>query len=204
MNSLFETKSLLVLVTGIFTAGFLGSWHCAFMCGPMACYLANKKKLMSYQIGRLISYVLFGVFAGYIMQQFVSSYEWMKYFSVFFLSAILIYMALKKNSKIMTPKYFSQYYFRFRDSGFLLGLFSVLLPCGWLYTFIMSASASRSPFGGGLVMGIFWVSTLPALTVSQIFLKKLINKSNEERQKISSYVLLFASLYSLGTFLFLH
>ena len=45
--------------------GFLGSWHCVGMCGPiMGIKCLNKKEAGFYQIGRLISYMALGYIAG--------------------------------------------------------------------------------------------------------------------------------------------
>jgi len=45
----------------------------------------------------------------------------------------------------------------------VLGLTTTLLPCGWLYAFVALAAASGSAVEGALVMGTFWVGTLPML-----------------------------------------
>jgi sulfite exporter TauE/SafE len=47
--------------------------------------------------------------------------------------------------------------------GALLGLLSALLPCGWLYAFVLGAAATASPWFGGLVMATFWSGTVPLL-----------------------------------------
>lgn len=47
--------------------------------------------------------------------------------------------------------------------GALLGLLSALLPCGWLYAFVLGAAATASPLYGGLVMATFWSGTVPLL-----------------------------------------
>lgn len=87
----------------------------------------------------------------------------------------------------------------------MLGFLSILLPCGWLYTFALSASASGSTYGGGLVMFLFWISTLPSLTIAQVFLKKMIDQTKNDRaKKISTWVLLVSSIYSLVMFLIIH
>lgn len=44
-----------------------------------------------------------------------------------------------------------------------LGLLTTLLPCGWLYIFVISAGATASPPLGALVMAAFWAGTLPVL-----------------------------------------
>jgi sulfite exporter TauE/SafE len=197
----FSDASFLTLIAGFFTAGFLGSWHCGVMCGPSACFMAEKKQLLPYQAGRLISYASAGAFSGYISQFLTTSYEWLKYVSVGVCCALLIFMFLTQNKKIATPKRLSEFYFKNINSGFLMGLATVLLPCGWLYSFIVSALAARSAVAGAIVMTVFWASSLPALSVAQLLMKKLINKNDQQKQRISSFVLLIASLYSFLMFL---
>lgn len=195
-------QSVIGLMAGFFVAGFLGSWHCGVMCGPMACFLASKKQLIPYQFGRLLSYIIAGAFAGALSQFLLKSYDWLKYISITVLSILLITNYLSQNHQIKIPKFLNGLYFKNKENGFMLGLLSFLLPCGWLYSFILSAMASKSAFAGALVMFIFWLSTLPALSAAQILLKKIIDVQDLRRQKMASFVLLVASIYSLIGFLF--
>ncbi len=197
----FFDPALVSLLTGFFVAGFLGSWHCGVMCGPMACFLSSKKQLLNYQVGRMISYTLAGALAGFISQFLLRSQEWLKYVSVGIISILLIMMFLSQNKTIKTPAWLNRFYFKNKESGFILGFLSFLLPCGWLYSFIVSSMASRSAWAGALVMFVFWLSTLPALSAAQLLMKKIIQKSDLQRQRIASFVLLIASLFSLANFL---
>jgi sulfite exporter TauE/SafE len=45
----------------------------------------------------------------------------------------------------------------------VLGFSTTLLPCGWLYAFAALASAAGSAAGGALLMGVFWLGTVPLL-----------------------------------------
>jgi hypothetical protein len=45
----------------------------------------------------------------------------------------------------------------------LLGLFTTLLPCGWLYAFVATAAGTGSVPGAMLVMATFWLGTVPVL-----------------------------------------
>lgn len=194
-------SSLLSLMTGFFVAGLIGSWHCSIMCGPMSCFLTSKKQLLNYQLGRMVSYVLAGVFAGWVSQFLLTSYEWLKYVSVGLISTGLIVIYFSQKNNIKTPRFLHKLFFKNKDNAFLLGFLSVTLPCGWLYSFILSALAARSAFAGALVMFIFWLSTVPALSAAQILMKKLIDKNTMQRQKTASLVLMITSLFSLCTFL---
>ena len=44
-----------------------------------------------------------------------------------------------------------------------LGVASGLLPCGWLYAFVVSAAGTGNPLTGVGLMGAFWLGTLPAV-----------------------------------------
>jgi sulfite exporter TauE/SafE len=45
----------------------------------------------------------------------------------------------------------------------ILGLGSALLPCGWLYAFVVTAAGTGSASGGAVVMALFWTGTLPVM-----------------------------------------
>ena len=47
--------------------------------------------------------------------------------------------------------------------SFLIGLVTTLLPCGWLYTFVVVAAGTGSALVGANVMFVFWMGTLPML-----------------------------------------
>lgn len=45
----------------------------------------------------------------------------------------------------------------------MIGLFTTLLPCGWLYAFVITAAGTASPVWGAVAMAVFWGGTLPML-----------------------------------------
>ena len=48
--------------------------------------------------------------------------------------------------------------------AYLIGLATTLLPCGWLYAFVVVAAGTGSALVGANVMFVFWIGTLPMLT----------------------------------------
>ena len=44
-----------------------------------------------------------------------------------------------------------------------IGLLTPLLPCGWLYAFVLTSAGTGSPAWGGLVMAVFWFGTVPLM-----------------------------------------
>ena len=53
------------------------------------------------------------------------------------------------------------------------GLLTTLLPCGWLYAFVVTAAGTGSAAGGALVMLAFWAGTLPMLVAVGIGAQRL-------------------------------
>jgi sulfite exporter TauE/SafE len=45
----------------------------------------------------------------------------------------------------------------------LTGFVTPLVPCGWLYTFVLTAGGTGRPLAGGLVMAAFWIGTVPMM-----------------------------------------
>jgi hypothetical protein len=45
----------------------------------------------------------------------------------------------------------------------MLGVFTPLLPCGWLYAFAVTAAGTGHVVSGIFVMAAFWLGTVPAL-----------------------------------------
>ncbi len=84
-------QGLLALSSSLFITAFLGSWHCAAMCGPIACLAQNRGQLISYQLGRLTSYSLLGALAGALGQAlFRHSHGWVRTTSFFLLLFVVL------------------------------------------------------------------------------------------------------------------
>lgn len=57
--------------------------------------------------------------------------------------------------------------------AFLIGAFSCLMPCGWLYTFAIVAAGTGSPLWGSVVMAVFWSGTVPIMVALMLGLNRL-------------------------------
>ncbi len=203
-----NTESLILAAT-ILSSSFWGSWHCAAMCGPIASLTAQKKSLLSYHIGRGLSYGLLGAISGYIGSFFLEhDFYVLRIISGVLFGFVLIGMGLnmffqKKQWSFLQTTWLKKI-FNPNTPGLLLGLLSIFLPCGWLYTYAMAAVASKSAFSGSLIMFLFWLGGLPALSAISMFMKKTILLSNQRKQKIAGTVLTLAGIYSLLSFYFMH
>ncbi|MBS1970706.1 MAG: sulfite exporter TauE/SafE family protein [Bdellovibrionales bacterium] len=205
--------SQLLLPLAILTSSFLGSWHCAGMCGPFAALTGSRGQLWHYHLGRLLVYASLGVLAGFFGDFVMSSeFGWVRMIGAVLLGFTLIALGLQylfafdwgKRSHFFAATFFQNLYRRLRAwkfgrSSFVIGLLAGLLPCMWLYTYVIAASASKSPFAGGLLMVLFWLGGLPALSAVSLMVRPSMLKSNIRKQRIAGGVLVVSGLYALGS-----
>lgn len=201
------------LVLAAISLGFLGSFHCVGMCGPIALalpvnhqsYLMKWIGILSYNLGRMFTYALLGSLFGLIGQGlFIAGYQ--QSVSIVLGVAMLI-MVLLPNS------YFSKYKFTgFIYSGisklksslslllkkgslgtlFFLGTLNGLLPCGLVYMGIAGSIATGSSLNGALFMAMFGLGTLPAM-VSLSMLGNVISLNFRNRIKKAMPVVVVAT-----------
>lgn len=184
-----------------FFAGMLSSMHCIGMCGPivMGCVTDRPVEIsisgstaafttkataiaphLLYNSGRVISYSMIGMAAGFIGSAALISARLQSGFAIAF-GALMIVMALfqmnaypkifrreKKNG--FAGKIFSQVKTsKASEAKFLIGFLTPLLPCGLLYGMAAHAAASSSPVIGAMEMGAFAFGSAPALLVLGLF-----------------------------------
>ena len=196
-----------------FLVGLLGGVHCVGMCSGIVgalCLgldknidLASDVKsnndvrtalpfLLSYNTGRIASYILAGVLMGGIgwlgshLFTIYSIQKILELIAAIFMLALGLYIAdwWKGLSKIeyfgakviwkrLEPlgKHFLPV--QTHKQAFALGLVWGWLPCGLVYSVIVWTVASQSPLEGGLLMLSFGLGTLPNLLLMGIFASTL-------------------------------
>lgn len=177
----------LPLLGAVLSASLVGSIHCAGMCGPfVAVYSASGPGMepgrrgaalshLAYHSVRGASYVVLGALGGAAgkamnwagesagvvhVAALLSSILVLLWGASVLLPALRIrspltgFFGLKLSQLGTKPRVF-------RAS--LLGALTPFLPCGWLYAFVVTAAGTGSVLGGALLMGTFWLGTVPAL-----------------------------------------
>lgn len=161
--------------------GFLGSLHCAGMCGPLLFALQPEKGWRSshamHHLGRLSVYMLFGAAAGAIGSTF-SMMGVQQAFSliiggILVLSVLLLpFSRFMKNWEGSLSKYSLRLSSWVHQSGskgharsYGLGLANGILPCGLVYLAVAGAANTFTPWDGTLFMLLFGAGTLPMLLV---------------------------------------
>lgn len=185
----------------VLTASLVGSGHCVGMCGPFALiagrsesssWLANAWQLGSYHVGRLMTYLALGLVAGWagsLVDLGGSLLGWQRLAAWLTGSAMIAYglFALLRLSKVGSVHFpLSQRLGNIIQSGYrwssklsgapralMIGGITAWLPCGWLYAFVLIALGTSNPLLGPGVMLVFWIGTLPLLSVFVLGITRL-------------------------------
>jgi uncharacterized protein len=178
-----------------FAAGLLGGVHCVGMCGGIvgALSLATPSRqqprlplLLSYNGGRLFSYVAAGALFGAIGQLSASfvPLQWLQLLLALIAAGMMVLMGLyiggwsgilrrveaagghlwrriEPSARKLLPVTNSR-------QGFLLGLLWGWLPCGLVYSMLIWALGSGSALNGSLLLLAFGIGTLPNLLAAGI------------------------------------
>ncbi len=169
----------------IFTAflfGFMGSFHCAGMCGPIALTLPKKttglalKGKLLYNSGRIITYAILGAVIG-LFGRSLSLTGFQKTVSIVSGVSILLIAGVPMISKQIKP--FNGFLYSmtnsikkvFRrllksDSSYAslgIGLANGILPCGFVYLALGASLAMGSVGGSAGYMALFGLGTVPMM-----------------------------------------
>lgn len=209
----------LALYLAVLTASLVGSLHCAGMCGPfVAVYSAGEGSQgrgaawsahLAYHLGRGATYVLLGALGGALG----SAIDWAGEASGFvhvatLVSSLLVILwgvsALLPRFRVRSPltRHFGRALVQlgkkprvFRASA--LGVFTPLLPCGWLYAFVVTAAGTGSMLGGASLMLVFWLGTVPALLGLGAVLNRVGQSLRDRIPQITGVALIVIGLFGV-------
>lgn len=172
------------LILSAFSLGFLGSFHCIGMCGPIALalpvqHLQGASRLggiLLYNAGRITTYALLGLLFGWLGRQFYLGglQQWLSVV----LGALLLLMALLRylpGRRLGMEAHFGKWTAGTRrllgmllqrqrfSTLYTIGFLNGLLPCGLVYLGIAGAVATVHIYQGALFMAVFGAGTVPAM-----------------------------------------
>ncbi len=79
----------------------------------------------------------------------------------------------------------------------LIGLFTTLLPCGWLYAFAITAAGTGSAANGAATMAAFWVGTLPLLVVVGAGAQRILGSLGRHVQLVASLAIVVVGIVTV-------
>lgn len=169
---------MIALFGTVVVASLAGSLHCLAMCGPLIGLAGGTRGLrlaLAHAVGRLVTYVALGVGAGALGRAIdlagrlgdIQRVATVLAAVTIFAWAIVALTGRRvggAKGKVFTAGLAQIRSRRPARRAALIGVLTGLLPCGWLWAFVVSAAGTGSPLIGGLVMGAFWLGTVPAMT----------------------------------------
>lgn len=194
--------------------GFLGSAHCAGMCGGFF-MLAGRGQLSrqsQYLFGKTLSYAVLGTVAGSLGAGVAMLVPFRTGLSIAAgILLILIGLAwigiLPTASKIsrLQAKVAGQLGRVLRRTGkgapFLIGLSNGMLPCGLLYGGLGLAASTLDPVSGAATMTSFGLGTIPGLIAFGIVARKLSHPALRNSQVLGGVLMvLFGAITLLRIF----
>jgi uncharacterized protein len=78
------------------------------------------------------------------------------------------------------------------------------LPCGWLYVFVLGSIATKDPLYGAVLLAIFWLGTVPALTMFAIFYKKFFNRLPKKLNQFAGVILVIIGIVNVAFLVMAH
>lgn len=202
------------LISGLLL-GFVSSFHCLGMCGPLVLalpfnYLPNNKKTAGafiYHIGRILVYILLGIFFSLLGSRFFIAKYQQTFSIVIGISVIVMTFFYFFNKKLFTLQIVEA--FTHKVQHFIVkkitqhslinilwvGAANGLLPCGMVYFAVMGALAMQSIQNSIVFMAAFGLGTLPfmfLITHLGIFIK--ISVRNTIKKFVPVFLLIMGML----------
>lgn len=173
-----------------FLLGFVGSAHCAGMCGPLALALPHWGRgrgsfvagRLLYNFGRIVTYALMGAAFG-LLGQGVAFAGLQRWVSLVLGASILIGVLIAPRFANRVPVAGGVNWLKARlgtllqrramPAMFGIGLLNGLLPCGLVYVACAAATATGNVLSGMQYMIAFGLGTLPMLLAISLLGTKL-------------------------------
>jgi sulfite exporter TauE/SafE len=172
------------VLTTAFMAGLLGSGHCFGMCGGIAAGLGAMSKgrpvvpALQFNLARLASYALLGLIAATVLggvSGLVPIGRWLRILTAVMILLIGLKFLLNIRTLEIIERGGSGLWKKIMPLAIragnrqdaigrlLLGACWGLIPCGLVYSVLMTAASTANASSGALTMLAFGVGTLPAM-----------------------------------------
>lgn len=175
------------ILTGL-SIGFLGSFHCIGMCGPIALSLPVHQQygirkygsIALYNTGRAFTYAVLGLLFGLLGSQF-RLWGFQQFISIT-AGALILLVVFSRFSFANRIRWLAWLNLKVQDalgrllrspkhpgSYFYIGILNGLLPCGLVYVAMAAALATTDIIRGSLLMLSFGLGTIPVMAGLMIF-----------------------------------
>lgn len=214
---------MMELVAAVFVASLVGSTHCAGMCGAFLTIAVTGEAgrhgawlHAAYNLGRLGTYVTLGAIAGAIgaAVDLGGAALGVQRAAAMGAGAVMVGVgvtALLRLAGVRVPKPPVPGLMRrlavrghrgvmswppLARAG-AIGLLTTLLPCGWLYAFVVTAAGTGGPASGALTMVVFWAGTLPMMLALGVGVQRLAGALRGRLAAAASVLVVAVGLWTM-------
>lgn len=217
------------LLVTVFVASLLGSLHCAGMCGPFCAVAVTGGagggeawlRHGAYHAARLLTYALLGAAAGALgaLLNLASTLAGVQPIALALAGGLMVLIGITEVARLngwRLPLVGSvqlpaparrllqrgqQYASRQRGvpRALMIGLMTTLLPCGWLYAFLVTAAGSGGAFQGAAVMTVFWSGTVPVLLSLGVGVRRLASLLGQRLPMVTALSLIVVGCVTLSS-----
>jgi sulfite exporter TauE/SafE len=209
------------LITTLVVSGFLGSLgHCLGMCGPLVVMVGVQRARsgrgnafpvhLLYHSARIAVYGVFGGIVGAVGSLIGVGPQFNDVAGIVSLilgTGVILFSLgylgwlplgrLEKTGDWLTRRMGQA----LRQGGFLgivmLGALNGLLPCGLVYSALLSAAATGSALWGAVAMLLFGAATIPALTVAGMTAHLLSTRARQSLVRVAGVMILMIGVQLL-------
>jgi len=217
---------MITTTAGVLVASLVGSVHCAGMCGGFVCFYAGStsgtdavavRAHALYNVGRLMSYLLLGAIAGTVGAGVsrLGLLVGVGHAATVVAGALMVGWALSTiaaqrgvsigtlHAPLAWQRTLGGLLQSVRDQPMairaaLTGLFTTMLPCGWLYVFVATAGGTGSVRSAVFTMAVFWAGTVPAMLAVGVGAQTVLAPFRRRLPAFSAAVVLIMGLLSLS------
>jgi hypothetical protein len=214
---------MIALAGSVLLASLLGSPHCAGMCGGFVCFYSGQDGRgqtlahVAYNLGRLVSYLLLGLLAGaagHLLDRAGAAAGLQRGAAIAAGAVMLVWglAALSIALGARLPSAAAPGFLRVRFSAAMkrvhaqppavraltLGLVTTLLPCGWLWIYVATATSTGSVMGALLVMSAFWLGTVPMMAGLGVAAQRAMGPLRRRLPIFTAALLVVLGLLTLG------
>jgi len=212
----------LAALVAVFVVGLLGGAHCIGMCGGIVTALtvkmpgekSRRSLQLAYHAGRISTYAAAGALAGGLGSAVLLLGGFLPIQIVLYVVAQLMLVALglyllgvaryldlferagRRLWRRLQPAASALFPVRTAGRAYGVGLLWGLLPCGLVYSVLVTALVTGSAASGALAMLAFGLGTLPSLLAAGAFLPALqrLRRAQFARQAAGGIIVAFGLL----------
>jgi sulfite exporter TauE/SafE len=198
---------VIALWLAVGAASLAGSLHCVAMCGPLLGLVGARslRLALGHALGRLTTYATLGALAGVVGRAVdVAGHAAAVQRGAAIVAGLVIIgwgvraIAIARGWWRTAPTARHGLIVLRTRRAWLAGVLTGLLPCGWLWAFVVTAAGTASAWTGASVMAVFWLGTVPAMTGVIALGGPLIARVRRKLPVISACVLIALGVVTLA------